>query len=205
MYDALSWSMEILESVTGRKAVIVMTDGLDNRSKTAPHQIIQMVAPQGLSISTIGFGDPTHSKGSIDSLDEGGLKALAEQAGGAYGFANDAESLRLLYERYGRALQSEYAFTYTTPSTLRDGINRSLSVELSQVEGAAAPVAYNPGGLVPEVAQSASWVVFLVVLAGLVLLLVVPLLLGKAFGYVRARGKSKPAAAPKTSRIKIKS
>jgi hypothetical protein len=96
-----------------------------------------------ISISTIGLGDPTHSKKAISGLDEAALVALAEKAGGGYGYANDEASLRNLYERYGRALQSEYAITYASPSQLRDGVNRRLEVSLElepgQVVGQSHP------------------------------------------------------------------
>jgi len=210
MYDALKQAMDILGSVSGRKAIIVLTDGLDNRSKHTSQEIIGTIGPAGLSISTVGLGDPKQSKSALSSLNEPALKTLAEQAGGGYGFAKDASSLRSLYERLGRALQSEYRFTYTTPSKLRDGVNRSLSVSLQNSKAtsglaAGAPVQYNPGGLVPEVATPASWGLFLALLAGLTLLLFVPLLVGRAINYIQARNKGKPASSKKTARIKIKS
>jgi VWFA-related protein len=210
MYDALARSMEFLEAVTGRKAVIGLTDGLDNRSKLSPQELIQMIGPAGLSISIVGLGDPTKSKTSLSGLNEPALKALAAEAGGVYGYANDAESLRKLYELYGRALQSEYVITYTTPSKLRDGINRSLSVSLSDTETAVGstgkPIHYNPGGLVPEVATPASWGVFIALLVGVALLLLIPMLFGKVFSHSQARGRVKVSPAKKgSSRIKLKS
>jgi Ca-activated chloride channel family protein len=178
MYDALEQAIEYLSAVQGRKAIIVLTDGLDNRSKRSPQEVIQMIGPEGLSISTVGLGDPTQSTGAITSLNEPALQALAQEAGGAYGYANDAESLTALYEKLGRALQSEYVITYTSPAKLRDGVNRSLSVALIETPGEEGIVStegkYNPGGLVPEVVQSASWMTFLALLGGLGLLLLIP-------------------------------
>ena len=209
MYDALAQSMEFLEAVSGRKAVICLTDGMDNRSKLSPQELIQMIDPQGLSISIIGLGDPTKSTGSLAGLNESALNALAAEAGGVYGYANDAVSLRKLYELYGRTLQSEYVVTYTTPSKLRDGINRSLSVSLSDTEtsigSTGKSVKFNPGGLVPEVASPASWGVFFALLLGVAFLLVLPLAF-RWFSHSKAKGRVKIAPARKSSsRIKLKS
>jgi VWFA-related protein len=223
MYDALGRSIDILASIPGRKAVIVMTDGLDNRSKITSLEVIRMIGPQGLSISTVGLGDPTHSKGAITSLDEAALSALAEQAGGAYGYANNADSLRNIYEKYGHALQSEYVISYTSPAQLRDGVNRGLSVSLEGPAGLGSspitPIAYNPGGLVPEVAQPAPWGLFLAVLGVLVALLFVPTLILAGLSLLRRdksagaqksaqkgrdKGKVKLGAAPTQPRVKLK-
>ncbi len=161
MFDALAQAARILEPASGRKAIIVLTDGLDNLSKTTPDAVIQSIDAAGLSISTIGLGDP--SKLGINSgLDEAVLQSLAARAGGAYGYANDPNSLKGLYEKYGRALQSEYSMTYNSTSGLRDGLNRSLTVSLANYSSAQA--GYNPGGLLPEVARRGSWPVFILLL-----------------------------------------
>jgi Ca-activated chloride channel family protein len=206
MYDALVRATEILSGQTGRKAIIALTDGMDNRSEHTPDEVIQRIGPAGLSISTIGLGDPTHSRGSLAGLDEAALVSLSEQAGGVYGYAQDADALRALYERYGRALQSEYAFTYTTPSTLRDGVNRALSVSLKGSQAIPAIVAadYNPGGLVPEVAKPASWIVFLVLLVVLLVLLALPVLVARFWPRVQKVASGRIKLDPKTTRVKIK-
>jgi Ca-activated chloride channel family protein len=206
MYDALVRATEILSGQTGRKAIIALTDGMDNRSKHTPDEVIQRIGPTGLSISTIGLGDPTHSRGSLAGLDEAALVSLSEQAGGVYGYAKDADALRALYERYGRALQSEYALTYATPSTLRDGVNRALSVSLKGSQASPAIVAadYNPGGLVPEVAKPASWIVFLVLLVVLLVLLALPVLVARFWPRVRRVASGRIKLDPKTTRVKIK-
>jgi VWFA-related protein len=199
MYDALSQAVQILKDVSGRKAVIVLTDGLDNVSKTSVDTVIEQIGPSGLSISTIGLGNPEQS-GSNSGLDEAGLRTLAERAGGVYGYANDPATLQSLYERYARALQSEYQITYTSPSALRDGANRTLTVSLATEGGSAASAEakYNPGGVLPEVGGMASWPLFGVILAGLLLLLFVPLTLGNLLRSGRVAGK------PQKARVRLK-
>ena len=191
MYDALGESVGILQPFSGRKAIIVLTDGMDNRSQLGPDQVLAQIGPGGLSISTIGLGDPAVQGVSLSGLDEAALRSLATNAGGRYAFAEDPASLKSVYERYGRVLHSEYALTYITSARLRDGLNRSLSVSLS---GAApAESRYNPGGLVPEVAQAASWPLFFGALIVLLVLLVAPGLIGR--GLRSARGQKRGAGS----------
>lgn len=168
MYDALIAAEQALKDVTGRKAIIAVTDGLDNRSSSKATDVVAGVSQNSLSISTIGLGDAT-SKAQT-GLDETALKSLAQQAGGSYSLASDPQGLAALFQAYGRTLQSEYAITYTSPSKLRDGLNRSLDVTLTNGGAAAGQARYNPGGVLPEV-PSQSWLLFVGVL---VVLLVRP-------------------------------
>ncbi len=197
MYDALTQAVETLSDVSGRKAIIVLTDGMDNRSTHKADQVIQQIGPSGLSISTIGLGEPSQGKASLAGLDEAALKSLAERAGGAYEYANDPAALRALYERYGRALQSEYVITYQSPSSLRDGVNRTLTVSLAEAAGlVAVQVGYNPGGLVPEVAQRSSWPLFGAVFAALLVLLFAPTLVARGVGVVAGLRSGKDKTSP---------
>jgi VWFA-related protein len=195
MYNALVEAEKNLEPINGRKSVIVLTDGLDNKSQSTVDDVIAGIGQSGLTVSTIGFGDAS-TRGQV-GLDEKGLQTLAEKTGGLYSFAGDADALSAVFQQYGQVLQSEYALTYISPTTLRDGVNRGLTVSLSG--GAAATSAhYNPGGLLPEVTAQ-SWRMFLAILAVLLLLLALPFLANYGMDAYR----SYSARAPKKSRVKF--
>ena len=68
MFDALVEAEKNLSSISGRKAIIVLTDGLDNHSQNTVDNVIEQIGPSGLTISTIGFGDA--STASQSGLDE---------------------------------------------------------------------------------------------------------------------------------------
>ncbi len=196
MYDALIAAEDALKDVSGRKAIITVTDGLDNRSTHTVNDVIGGVQQNSLSISTIGLGDAA-SKGQV-GLDEAALKSLAEQAGGAYSFAGDPSGLAALFQAYGRKLQSEYAITYVSPSKLRDGVNRSLTVSLTG-GAAAAQARYNPGGVLPEV-PAQSWLLFAGLLVGLLVLLAAPIVFRMVSGGI---GRFGGPAKKKTGRVKL--
>jgi len=200
MFDALDQAVEVLQDYPGRKAIIVLTDGLDNRSVLNSEDVLQAIGTGGLSISTIGLGDPD-KLGINSGLDEAALRSLAKRAGGMYGYANDAVGLLGLYERYGRTLQSEYRITYRSPSTLRDGISRTLTVSLGELTSMEAQ--YNPGGVLPEVSKSASWLIFFTLLATLIVLLVMPALISR-IPALKKSGSSLGISQKQKSRVKLK-
>ena len=209
MYDALLEATGILSEVKGRKAIVVLTDGLDTVSTSNAENVLESIGPAGLSISTIGLGDPDQDLAEKTALDVEGLEYLAENAGGVYGYANDQESLSALYESYAVAFKSEYQLTYTSPSALRDGVNRALSVALADAplpssDGEEEPITYNPGGLVPEVSEPVPLITFGAIMLGLVVLLFIPSLINlanKASQRAPAKGRPSPK---KKSRIKLK-
>lgn len=202
LYDALLEGVALLESIQGRKAIIALTDGMDNSSAATLDRVVTRTTDGGLSISAIGLGDRSQLGVSFAGLDDEALKQMAENAGGSFGLAADQASLTRLYQRLGRALQSEYRLTYTTQSPLRDGLNRQLTVRLGD-RAAAAEAAYNPGGVLPEVATYPSWALFLAGLALLVVLMVLPGVIRMGSDRLRKPEPSAKAGKPKAGRIRL--
>lgn len=198
MYDALVSAVETLNPIPGRKAIIVLTDGMDNQSTANPDEALASIGFGGLSISTVGFGQIPENEEEADvysGIDEATLRYIAENAGGKYGYAENKEQLSALYDQMRRSLQSEVVISYVTPLDLRDGVLRALTVTLSDRYsgvGGASQTSFNPGGLVPEVAQPASWINFGIILAVLVVLLFIPTV------FLAIRNKK-----PKKRKIKI--
>jgi Ca-activated chloride channel family protein len=203
LYDGVAAGIEALDEAEGRRAILVLSDGMDNSSQITPEQALAGIGPAGLSISTIGLGDPARAPGEWAGLDVETLRQLAEQAGGSYSAVSDAEALRALYLRLGRELQSEFVVSYTSPSKLRDGVDRSLSVSLAEVNAPSpAQAEYNPGGLVPEVPQPAPWPVFLGALAVLAALVVIPMT-GRALMQRAGRRGQPRKATGERARIRL--
>jgi len=204
MYDALLKAVNILNPLPGRKAIIVLTDGMDNSSTSTPENVLSSIGYTGLSISTIGLGIAPSGETQPDKLkglDQPTLQMMAQKAGGSYGFVEDKQSLTELYDQMRRAMQSEVVITYTTPLNLRDGVSRALTVELADDTTGVGKIGqknFNPGGLVPEVAKPASWLVFSIILIVLLLLVELPVLLS-----IIRNNTEKKKPNKKKSRIKL--
>lgn len=194
MFSALAQGVETLAPITGRKTIVLLSDGLDNVSQSTLEDVINAIGPAGLSISAVGLGDP-NQKGTNNGLDEITLQELASRAGGAYRFANGPDALVALYEQLGRALQGEFSFTYLSPLTLRDGVNRELTVSISDNSAISQ---YNPGGVLPEVSNS-SLPLFGGILAGLLILLVLPFLFKGG-----RKGRIKPTNSPASAKGRVR-
>ncbi len=88
------------------KAIVLLTDGENNAGETAPMEAAKLAAEWGIRIYTIGIGAPP-PRGPDDSfmallrrgrgVDERALSAIAEETGGRFFLAGDAETLRQVY------------------------------------------------------------------------------------------------------------
>jgi Ca-activated chloride channel family protein len=208
MFDATLQAEYTLEAQPGRKAILLLTDGLDNHSHATARDVLDAIGSGGLSISVVGLGNSGLSKTDLGSLDEDTLRYLAENAGGTYTFEPDLQDLAALYTQLGQALQSELAITYISPSALHDGLRREIAVDLasttSDSRSVEANASYNPGGLIPEVANRQNWGLFAGLLAPLLLLAAAPSLISLAVSRKRQRSGSGKPAPNKKSRITLK-
>jgi len=99
-------------------------------------------------------------------------------------------------------LHSEYVVTYVTAMPLRDGVNRTLDVRLAS-SAAGVIRRYNPGGVVPEMAQPAPWSLFGLALAGLAALLFLPALIRLGLSAARSLSIPRPAAPRPAGKVRL--
>ncbi len=101
------------------KIMILLTDGQHNCGKRTPLEAAKTAADWGIKIYTVGvgsseavttiqtpFGEYKVPMGS--GLDERTLKAMADETGGIYRRADDAESLRNVYAEIDKLEKSEF-------------------------------------------------------------------------------------------------
>jgi Ca-activated chloride channel family protein len=92
------------------KVIILLTDGINNAGQYNPLEAAQLAKEWGIKIYIIGIGSAqayttiqtmlgSYKMPTQDNIDEGLLKAIAENTGGFYGRAGDAKALRKIVEK----------------------------------------------------------------------------------------------------------
>ncbi|MBL0176948.1 MAG: VWA domain-containing protein [Ignavibacteria bacterium] len=76
MYDALDSAIARMGNVSGEKYIVLLTDGVDNMSKTTLDRVAKRIRDAGIVIIAISFGDPGRAKED--------LQRLALQSNGLY-------------------------------------------------------------------------------------------------------------------------
>jgi VWFA-related protein len=125
--DAVMKSLQLLSPFTGRRAVIVLTDGKENRSKATRDETIKEAVRLGVPIITVGLGKEV----DVDALD-----AMADGSGGRAFFAQSSSELSALYQTIARQLINQYRVSLQSRKSLDNGWHR-LRVELKTTKGKA--------------------------------------------------------------------
>ena len=119
LFDAVAAGVRSVQGVAGRKAVIVLTDGIANRGALDIDQAVASAVQGYTSVYVIGLGADART---------GRLERIAGETGGSYFFTPTADGLREIYETISSRIRNEYVITYETE--LRAEYLRSLAAML---------------------------------------------------------------------------
>jgi VWFA-related protein len=170
LWDAIYLGMEQLlqDPTPARRAMIVLTDGLDNRSLETPQTILQyydenaLKKNQGFSVYTLGLGE---------DIDRGSLSAVALHTSGQYVDSPTADDLARVYQDILSQIQSEYLLEYDSPITSTPGQIIDVSVGLTGVQGfEPGKYTYRSPGLSKALAR-ALWPGLITIIALLIILI----------------------------------
>lgn len=114
------------ETKARSKVIILLTDGVNNIKKIEPMDAAKAAKEFGIRVYTIGFGSQGHAPMPVSDrstgrllgyqqmlveIDEDLLKKIADETGGQYFRATDAESLRRIYEQIDKMEKREIETT----------------------------------------------------------------------------------------------
>ena len=105
LYDAVARGVESVQTVSGRKAVVVLTDGIANRGAFDIDNAITSAVKGYVSVYVIGLGKDVRTSR---------LERIAGETGGSYFFTPTADGLAEVYDTISNRIRNEYVITYRT-------------------------------------------------------------------------------------------
>jgi Ca-activated chloride channel family protein len=129
-----------------KKALLVVTDGMDTASSSSVDQVVMQARRQGVLVYSIGIGDPNFSAPGLlssfgpmllgpsedDRVDARTLQELSSETGAKTYIireVGDGELLRQATESISNELREQYTVGFTSPNPGRGGY-RSLKVDV---------------------------------------------------------------------------
>jgi Ca-activated chloride channel family protein len=128
-----------------RKALLIISDGGDNRSRYTDNELKRAVRESEVQIYSIGIFDmfaPTPEEQSGPEL----LRDVSESTGGRVFPVVDLQDLADVAEKISQELRNEYVIGYTPSDTKRDGSWRKLKVRLLPPPGLPTLTVHNREG-----------------------------------------------------------
>jgi Ca-activated chloride channel family protein len=136
LYDAILASVNVLSTISGRKALVLFADGDDSRpaaegSVASRADAFEAGKISDASIYTVGFrGRRAAGRG----VNRGFMRTLARESGGLAFFPKSPSELVDSFERIQRELHSQYQLAYTPSNRQHDGSWRTIEVHIAGAE-----------------------------------------------------------------------
>jgi len=111
LYDVITRGVEILGRKSGRKALVVFTDGEDQGSHVPIEEVERRLAPSDVTLYMIGLGRGT----SFDALKKTMLR-LVEPTGGRGFFTDRPDELQKAFDELLAELSNQYLLAYAPPA-----------------------------------------------------------------------------------------
>ncbi len=123
-YDAVYLaSREKLASEAGRKALVILTDAVDNGSKMRLEDALEAAQRSDTVVHILLVYDPAYG------ANEGVAKKLAEETGGRMIVVKNEKKLEEAFDQISEELRSQYTLGYYPTHTTRDGRFRKIKIE----------------------------------------------------------------------------
>lgn len=127
LHDAVVHSLYYFRGVSGRKALILLSDGDDTSSHLTFDQALEYARYSGVSVYTIGLG-----VGGLDLGIRNKLENLASETGGRAFFIKKSEELGEVYEAIEAELRSQYLLAYTPDRRGEEARYRLVEVKVTK-------------------------------------------------------------------------
>jgi tight adherence protein B len=122
MYDATLRSIQLIKRSGLRGGfVVVLSDGSDHGSATAPPEVLAAADRANVKIYTVGL----HS----DRFDPDALARLAEESGGEYSEATSADELSGIYGALGAQFSNAHVISYRSTVGPRRDVRVKVAIE----------------------------------------------------------------------------
>src|SRR5947209_11476524 len=138
LYDAI-WQFcdQKMRSAQGRRALVIITDGIDTYSRADIHDAIDIA--QRTETTIFAISTKAGLSGSVPGVEAGEIKdkpdkdldRLCEETGGMAFFTGDMLSLERSFSKIAKELRSQYLITYRPTNDRYDGSYRRVDVKLS--------------------------------------------------------------------------
>jgi VWFA-related protein len=123
LFDALSEAAQELSQRSGKKVLILFTDGVDNSSALNASAAVTRAKKAGVPLYTIAEGEATHSKNLRKLLDD-----LSQRTGGTSYEVKKPGEIEQVFHEISEDLRHLYMISYRPPQGANGGNWRKIDL-----------------------------------------------------------------------------
>jgi Ca-activated chloride channel family protein len=138
MYDSVYLGLEKLrEGSNPKKALLLITDGEDNRSRYTFQNVKDFVKEQDVQIYAIGIVDEWNSQLGAGHTGRAMIEELADLTGGRAFFPDNVYELEDICTKIAVELKNQYVIGYHSTNQAKDGKWRKVRMKVNPPKGIA--------------------------------------------------------------------
>ena len=141
LYDALTDTADRMSGIEGRKAIVLISSGIDTFSKINYGEARKKLQQSGVPVYPIGLmqalrilAESYGALGPIAQLDflqaDNAMRTFAAETGGIAFFPRFIGEFPTIFQNIHQALRSQYVLTYEPTNKAHDGSYRKIKVQL---------------------------------------------------------------------------
>jgi Ca-activated chloride channel family protein len=146
LYDALTDTAQRMSDIEGRKAIVLISSGIDTFSKLTFDRTRKILQEQGVPIYAIGlmqalreYYDSMGAMNPLQRMDflqaDNQMRTFAKETGGMSFFPRFYGEFPGIFQAISDSLRHQYTLTYSPTNQARDGKFRKIKVELVNPQG----------------------------------------------------------------------
>jgi VWFA-related protein len=131
LYDAVYLAAsDRMSQEVGRKAIVLITDGMDEGSRLKNEEGIKAAQKADTVIYSIYYVDPSayFGRGYFGSVSDGALRKMSDETGGRVFRVDRKHSLPEVFKELQDEMRSQYAIGYTPTNDKHDGSFRRVDL-----------------------------------------------------------------------------
>jgi VWFA-related protein len=139
LFDAVYLAAtEKLNTETGRKTVVLITDGVDEGSKLSRDKSIEAAQKADTIIYSIDYEDPAFHGGGFGRITIGGgqgiadLNKMSSETGGRVFKVDRRNSLDDIFRDLQDEMRSQYSIGYAPPNGKKDGAYHKIEIKVAE-------------------------------------------------------------------------
>jgi VWFA-related protein len=133
--DAVIFTLERVEEIEGKVAVLLVSTGLDTFSQHSYDEALNMCKSSNATIYAISVGQSVRLRYGLDDITwlmaDNRLRSFAELTGGEVFFPRFEGELPPLFQNISNMLRNQYSLAYASSNTKQDGKFRKIRVQVT--------------------------------------------------------------------------